>query len=60
MQKANFKTYNSYEELENARAAEAAKSSYTERFHILMRLIKISAMISTAKIAASPKMDTPK
>ena len=56
MQKANIKTYNSLEELENARVIEASKFSYTERFHILMLLIKISSMIRNAKIISSPEM----
>ena len=60
MQKANYKTYNSQEELESARVLEAAKASYTKRFYTLMKLIKISSMINNAKIIHSPKMDTPK
>jgi hypothetical protein len=56
MQKVNFTTYNSKEELEKARALEASKASYTERFYILMRLIKISTMINNAKIIQSPKL----
>ena len=58
MQKANFKTYNSLEELENARALEASKLTYTERFYVLMRLIKTSSMIRNAKIIISPKMNS--
>ena len=54
MQKAGIKTYNSKEELENARAFEASQSSYTERFYTLMKLIKISTIISKAKIIKSP------
>ncbi len=54
MQKAKVNTYNSREELENARAFEASQSSYTERFHTLMQLIKISIMISNAKVINSP------
>ena len=54
MQKAGIKTYNSKEELENSRALEAAQSSYTERFYMLMKLIKVSSMISKAKILKSP------
>lgn len=54
MQKTGFKTYRSKEELENARAFEASQLSYTERFHMLMKLIKVSTMISKAKIIQSP------
>jgi len=54
MQKAGITTYNSKEELENARALEASQSSYTERFYMLMKLIKVSGMISKAKIIKSP------
>ena len=50
MQKAGITTYGSKEELENARAFEASQSSYTERFYTLMKLIKISTIISKAKI----------
>lgn len=49
--------YNSKEELERARVLEASKTSYTERFYTLMRLIKTSTMISNAKILHSPKMN---
>ena len=54
MQKAGITTYRSKEELENARAFEASQSSYTERFYTLMKLIKISTIISKAKIIKSP------
>lgn len=54
MQKAGITTYSSKEELENARALEASRSSYTERFYMLMKLIKVSSMISKAKIIESP------
>ena len=54
MQKAGITTYSSKEELENARAFEASQSSYTERFYTLMKLIKISTIISKAKIIKSP------
>ena len=54
MQKARITTYSSKEELENARAFEAFQSSYTERFYMLMKLIKLSNMISKAKIIQSP------
>ena len=56
MQKANFTIYNSKEELEKARAREASQASYTERFYTLMRLIKVSRMISNAKIIQSPNL----
>jgi hypothetical protein len=54
MQKTGTTIYNSKEELENARALEASQSSYTERFYMLMKLIKVSSMISKAKIIKSP------
>jgi hypothetical protein len=54
MQKAGITTYSSKEALENARAFEASQSSYTERFYTLMKLIKVSGMISKAKIIKSP------
>jgi hypothetical protein len=54
MQKAGITTYSSKEELENARALEASQSSYTERFYMLMKLIKVSNMINKAKIIKSP------
>ena len=54
MQKAKIIKYNSEEELENARAMEASQTSYTERFYTLMKLIKVSKMISKAKIINSP------
>ena len=54
MQKAGFTTYDSKEELENARAFEVLQLSYTERFYILIKLIKVSNMISKAKIIQSP------
>lgn len=54
MQKSGITIYNSKEELENARALEASKSSYTERFYMLMKLIKVSNMINKAKIIKSP------
>jgi hypothetical protein len=54
MQKAGFIIYNSKEELERARAFEASQLSYTERFYILMKLIKVSNMINKAKIIKSP------
>jgi hypothetical protein len=54
MQKTGITIYNSKEELENARAFEASQTSYTERFYMLMKLIKVSRMISKAKIIKSP------
>jgi hypothetical protein len=54
MQKAKITTYSSREELENARTLEASQTSYTERFYTLMKLIKVSSMISKAKIIKSP------
>ena len=54
MQPAENKTYNSPKEQEEERAKIAAGTSYTERFHILMRLIRVSAMINNAKIISSP------
>lgn len=60
MQQGSFKIYESKEALEKARALEASQLSYTERFHLLMRLIKTSIMISNAKIVASPKIGTSK
>ena len=53
---ANFQTYKNNQELEEARAIEAAASTYTERFYTLMRLIKVSAMIKNAKIISSPSL----
>ncbi len=54
MQKVGITTYCSKEELEKARVFEASQSSYTERFHMLMKLIKVSSMISKAKIIKAP------
>lgn len=56
MQKTGLHTYNSKEEMEKARALEASKTSYTERFYTLMRLIKVSKMISKARIIHSPEL----
>ena len=56
MQSAGFKIYNSKEELEKFRIKEAAQASYTERFYTLMKLIKISTVISNARIIHSPKI----
>ena len=60
MQKAIFTSYNSKEEAESARVLEASKTSYTERFYILMKLIKVSQMISNAKIISSPQINNNK
>jgi hypothetical protein len=54
MQKTGITIYSSKEELENARIREASQSTYTERFYMLMKLIKVSNMISKAKIIKSP------
>lgn len=54
MQKANYKTYNSMLEMEKARSLQASRTTYTERFYTLMRLIKVSAMIKNATIISSP------
>ncbi len=56
MKKTGLTIYNSEKELEEARAREASQTSYTERFYILMRLIKISRMIRNAKIIQSPQL----
>jgi hypothetical protein len=56
MRKANFTTYESKEERDQARALEASKTTYSERFYILMRLIKTSSMICNAKIIRSPHL----
>ena len=58
MKKTGVTIYNSKEELDKARAREASQTSYTERFYTLMKLIKVSRMISSAKIIHSP--DLPK
>ena len=60
MPKAKYTTYPSLAALENARVLEASKLTYTQRFHVLMRLIKISAMIQNAKIVTHPEINTPK
>ncbi len=49
---SDFQTYNSSQELEDARTLQASASNYTERFYTLMRLIKVSAMIKNAKIVS--------
>lgn len=60
MHKAKFSKYDSWEEMETARAFEASQTSYTERFYILMRLIKISSMIRNARIIKSPEIPSHK
>lgn len=54
MQNAGITIYGSKGDLEKARALQAAQSSYTERFYMLMKLIKVSEMIRKAKIIQSP------
>lgn len=49
-----LRIYNSREEMEYARAREAAQRSYTERFRLLMKLIRVSKKIRNAKIISSP------
>lgn len=59
MKKAKVNVYESQEELKNARIKDAAQSTYTERFYTLMKLIKVSTMISNAKIISSPEIKDP-
>ena len=56
MQKSPYKIYKSAEELETARLQAAANATYTERFYKLTKLIRISKMISEAKIISEPIM----
>jgi hypothetical protein len=56
MKKANYQIFKSEEEAQRARYIAAANSTYTERFYTLMKLIKISKMISGMKIISSPEM----
>ena len=56
MKPLGITTYGGWEEMEKARAIEASKLTYTERFYILMRLIKITSMIRNAKIIQSPDL----
>ncbi len=49
-----YKIYKSEEELEVARLKAAANKTFTERFYTLTKLIRISKMISNAKIISSP------
>jgi hypothetical protein len=55
MENSQFIVYSSPQEMELARLKEAAKKTYTERFHALMRLIRISSMLSNAKIVYPAK-----
>lgn len=54
MENSPYKIYTSAEELETARIKQAANTTYTERFYTLTKLIRISKMISGAKIISSP------
>lgn len=54
MENFPYKIYKSAEELETARVKAAANATYTERFYTLTKLIRISKMISGAKIISSP------
>ncbi len=56
MENFPYNIYDSEQALENARLLAAANSTYTERFHTLMKLIKISNTIKKLKIISSPKM----
>jgi hypothetical protein len=44
------------EALEDINLIKAQQSTYTQRFYALTKLIRISTMISNAKIIRSPKM----
>ena len=46
----------SAEELEKERLKKDLATTYTERFYALTKLIRISKMISNAKIIRNPKM----
>jgi hypothetical protein len=54
MENVPYKMYESEHALENARLLAAANSTYTERFYILMKLIKISKTIKKVKIISYP------
>lgn len=54
---APHKIYTSKIELENARVLAAANTTYTERFHTLMNLIKISNTVKELKIVSVPKIE---
>jgi hypothetical protein len=49
-----LKIYSGEAEAEKTNARQAARRTYTERFYSLMDLIKISAMISSAKKIKDP------
>jgi hypothetical protein len=55
MDNGQFIVYSSPQEMELARLKEAAGKTYTERFHTLMRLIKVSSMLSRARIVHPAK-----
>ena len=57
MENSPYKIYTSAEELEIARIKQAANATYTERFYTLTKLIRISKMISAAKIISSSNID---
>lgn len=56
MENRPYKIYKSEEELDTERLKAAAKSTYTERFYTLTKLMRISKMICSAKIVSSPVM----
>ena len=49
MKDDRLKVYSSEAEARRANAREAARRTYAERFYLLMDLIQVSAMISSAK-----------
>ncbi len=54
MQNKPYTIYPSAEALENERLTQAANTTYEKRFRTMMKLIRISKMISNAKIISSP------
>ena len=56
MDNSKLIVHSNAEDAANAQLREAAKKTYTERFHTLMRLIRISSMISNSKIVESSKI----
>ncbi len=54
MKMHGLQIFNSWDEMERANLKEASKKTYAERFALLMKLIKVSSMISNAKIIKSP------
>jgi hypothetical protein len=56
MESLHQKMNQTKEALENARLIQALQLTYTQRFYALTKLIRISTMISNAKIIRSPKM----